>query len=95
MKTHYLKTIQPYFDESKKGNKKFEFRKNDRDFQVGDEVFLREYDPETNIYSGNVMKANITYVLKDFGGMDSGYCVLSLEFVHMILEDREYFIMEF
>jgi hypothetical protein len=95
IKTHELKTIQPYFDECKKGNKKFEFRKNDRNFEVGDEVLLREYDPETDTYSGNAMRAKITYILNEFGGLGSGYCVLSLEFLTMRIKDREYFMMEY
>lgn len=34
MKVHNLKLVQPYFEESWRGNKLFEVRNNDRDFQV-------------------------------------------------------------
>jgi hypothetical protein len=77
MATHYLKTVQPYFDEIKQGNKRFEFRKNDRDFQVGDEVYLQEYDKETDTFSGKEVRGTITYVLKDWEGLDHDFCVFS------------------
>lgn len=84
MKTHYLKTIQPYFDEVKFGKKKFEFRKNDRDFNVGDEVYLEEYDATSKYYSGFVLRGIITYVLKDYNGIQDGYAVLSIELTQRI-----------
>jgi hypothetical protein len=45
MKTHYLKTWPEYFQAIKSGEKKAELRLNDRDFKVGDELVLQEYDP--------------------------------------------------
>lgn len=59
MKSHYLKTVQPFFSEVENGNKTFEVRKNDRDFQVGDEVYLQEYDAETKKYSGKEIRATL------------------------------------
>ena len=44
--THRLKTIQPYFDNIASGAKTFEIRKNDRGFEVGDELLLMEWSPE-------------------------------------------------
>jgi hypothetical protein len=73
--THDLKTVQPYFERAKSGEKPFEFRKNDRDFQTGDFVYLREYDPKENIYSGDVVCGTITYVLREYPGLEPGYCV--------------------
>lgn len=45
-KYHDLKIFPRYFEEVVNGSKRFEIRKNDRDFKVGDEVLLREYNPE-------------------------------------------------
>jgi|TARA_Y100000310_G_scaffold298310_1_gene332146 hypothetical protein len=48
MKTHELKTEPKYFGRLVSGDKTFEIRKNDRDFQVGDELILKEYDKEAH-----------------------------------------------
>lgn len=45
MKVHELKTWPTYFRAVADGDKRFEIRKNDRDFRVGDFVELLEYDP--------------------------------------------------
>lgn len=53
--THELKTYPKYFQETIEGNKPFEIRKNDRNFQVGDVLILKEWD---NIkYSGREIGA--------------------------------------
>lgn len=52
MVTHKLKIIQPFFDDVKNGIKKFELRENDRDFKVGDEVYLQEYDMVHHSFGG-------------------------------------------
>jgi hypothetical protein len=44
-RNHDLKTIQPYFDDIVAGRKTFEMRLNDRQFQPGDTVTLREFNP--------------------------------------------------
>jgi hypothetical protein len=74
---HYLKTIQPFFSEVKSGTKTFELRRNDRDFQVGDEVYLQEYDLDNNSFSGQEVRAKITYVLKDWTGLEGDFCVFA------------------
>jgi len=41
-KHHYLKTETEYYQAVERYEKRFELRKNDRDFQVGDMVYLEE-----------------------------------------------------
>lgn len=74
---HELKIWPQYYCRVADGSKTFEVRKNDRGFQPGDDVVLREYDPDeewseddhfgTNfgkgVYSGNKMAFKIGYVL--------------------------------
>ena len=43
--SHALKTLPIYFDAALRGDKTFEVRKNDRDFQTGDTLILKEWDP--------------------------------------------------
>jgi len=42
---HELKIWPQYYEAVANGSKTFELRKNDREFQKGDEVVLKEYDP--------------------------------------------------
>lgn len=43
---HELKIWPQFYQAVADGSKTFEIRKNDRGFQKGDIVFLKEYDPE-------------------------------------------------
>lgn len=77
--THDLRTWKPYFQEVWDGKKKFEVRKNDRDFKVGDILTLMEYDHKQDQFTDRWLQANVDYIL--FGGtfgVESGYVVMSL-----------------
>jgi ribosomal protein S17 len=79
MTEHELKTWRPYFEDVWEGRKAFEVRKNDRDFQVGDRVILRETGPRDprRIY------ATVGYVLSGGQfGIEPGYAVLGLTDIH-------------
>lgn len=76
---HELKTYPKYFQETIEGsNKPFEIRKNDRNFQVGDVLLLKEWD---NIkYTGREVGAMVRYILDDkFIGLAEGYVALGLQ----------------
>lgn len=85
-KVHELKCAVDPYREVDRGRKLFEYRKNDRDFQVGDVLDLREFarrdivdTPEAALYTGARLRRLVTYVLKgpDFG-VPEGFAVLSL-----------------
>lgn len=63
MTTHDLKIWPEYFRDVLLGVKSFEVRKNDRDFEVGDELRLREWIPEIEQYTGQWILVNVTYIL--------------------------------
>ena len=84
MAAHFLKTVQPYFDEVWEGRKKFEVRNNDRKFKVGDYVYLQEYNPETDTYLGREVRVQIVYILKNYPVIKKGYVVFSFEITTFI-----------
>jgi hypothetical protein len=74
-----LKTWPEYFKRIEEGQKFFEIRKNDRDFQVGDELILQEYRPDTKEITGATIEAKINYILHGGQfGIEPGYCVMNL-----------------
>lgn len=77
-RVHELKTIQPFFNMVADGKKKFELRKNDRDFRYGDILVLREWSTTMQNYMGNDIVVRVTGVLDQFMGLQTGYCILSI-----------------
>lgn len=82
--THELKILPEYFEAVTSGRKRFEIRKNDRNFKVGDVLDLKEvnYLHDTSIsdlllYTGDSYKAEITYIT-DYAQKD-GYVVLGIK----------------
>lgn len=88
MATHFLKTVQPYFEDIWDGVKRFEFRKNDRKFKVNDVLILREFDEKKNVFPGHRIKARITYILENFEGLENGYCVLGIRVINRLKETK-------
>lgn len=82
-KVHVLKCWPQFFAKLASGEKTFEVRKNDRDYEVGDELHLREFTPlfkqdqggntvpdrenEEARYSGAELIFKITYLMKGDG----------------------------
>ena len=59
------KKIWPkYFEKVSSGEKKFELRLADFDIEKGDTLVLREWDPETQDYTGREIEKQVTMVLK-------------------------------
>lgn len=64
MTEHALKTWPAYFDAVADGRKRFEVRSTrDRTFTVGDVLVLREWDHNTETYSGRSVRVVVTFVL--------------------------------
>lgn len=86
---HELKTWPEFFQAILEGRKPFEYRLNDRGYQVGDVLVLREFVPpvhddagvaEGGYYTGRDLWKIVTYVLDDRLGptMREGFVVMAL-----------------
>jgi len=78
---HDLKIKQCYLIHVLEGNKTFEVRKNDRDFQVGDTInFLPLEDENYNAYdlARPIPKYRINYILSDFGGLQQNHVCMAI-----------------
>ena len=91
MKTHELKTDPEVFNDVFESCKSFEIRRNDRKFQVGDTLCLREteftgeqmrsdalkYPLE---YTGRETTREVTYILRGpIYGLQDGWVIMSIE----------------
>lgn len=85
MVTHRIKLEPRYFDRILSGQKTFEIRKNDRDYQVGDRLSMYPCYPKKDagitwhhggMESRNI-EADVTYITSEF--QQEGYCVLGIK----------------
>ena len=77
MRVHELKIGSEFFEAVKDGRKKFEIRKNDRNYKVGDVLMLLEYDKYYEAFTGEKITVEIIY-MTDYAQQD-GYVVLGIE----------------
>lgn len=89
MRTHELKCWPEPYDAIVAGTKRFEFRRDDRGFAVGDILVLRKWNPSagpggyyfrddaTGDYPS--ITARVTYILVGRHGVPDGFVVMSIE----------------
>jgi hypothetical protein len=90
MSKHVLKTWPEFLERIVTGEKTFEVRLDDRGYQAGDTLVLREYDPTRdhecvepgcpdNRWTGRMLHCRVGFVFKQGFGLDLGeYVVMSL-----------------
>lgn len=85
MKTIELKTWPEYWDAIYRGEKTFELRFNDRDYQVGDILHLRRWDNEKECYTEHApIAVLVTYVATKngvFAALSDGWVCLGIKII--------------
>jgi hypothetical protein len=84
--SHELKAWPHFFRSVWDGTKTFELRRDDRGYQVGDILLLREYDPDRDDlpcgerYTGRELTARVEYILVGGQlGLEEGYVIMSIK----------------
>lgn len=77
-KTHDLKINPIHYAAVVDGMKTAELRLNDRNYQSGDDLMLREYNEDKQQYTGSKCTAYVQHVA-DVGDILPGYVLLSIE----------------
>lgn len=77
---HELKTWPGPFQAVKSGVKPFEYRRcTDRDYREGDTLWLREWDPESQQFTGDDLRRLVTFVLPGGQfGVPEDCCVMGI-----------------
>ena len=80
---HNLKIWTKPFEAALNGLKRYEVRNSvDRSFFVGDCITLKEYIPETDVFTGRELFARITYVTNSgTWGLPNDICVFGFEVI--------------
>jgi hypothetical protein len=83
---HRLKSWPQFFERIVSGEKTHELRRADRDFRVGDILRLREFDPQTNQFTGREHSVIISYITSaelpcaaSQDALHPDFCVLSIK----------------
>lgn len=78
-RVHDLKTWPEPFAAIRADLKPWEFRLNDRDYQVGDKLRLREWSPTDEAYTGEVEERLVPWVLRGGQfGVPKDFAIMSL-----------------
>lgn len=83
---HHIKSWSHFFKAIKAGKKLHDLRPDDRDYKIGDVCVLQEYDNIEGRYTGDEVRAEITYITDrvvpcalSSAVLQPGYCILSLK----------------
>lgn len=76
-RVHQIRLSSQYFDDVCSGKKSFEFRKNDRNYKVGDILEMTEFKDGKN--TGRTVRVIVTYFLNGFTGMEDDYCIMAIK----------------
>ena len=76
---HQLKCEKVFFEEIITQKKRFEVRKNDRGFSVGDYLALNEYDAENELHTGRSVFLEVTSLIDDERFCKPGFVIMSIE----------------
>jgi hypothetical protein len=83
---HILKCWPQFFEAILAGFKTHDLRRSDdRDFRVGDTILLREFDPNSETFTGRSFRVKITYITSadqpcalSTRALHPDYCILSI-----------------
>lgn len=84
---HELKIERKYFVDILAGLKTFEVRHDDRNYQPGDFLYMREYYPDKDKYGVLEMICCVTYILRDPAYCKDGFVIMGIRRMDIAKED--------
>jgi len=83
-KLHLIKLEDTYFDHVMKGDKTFELRRNDREYEYGDYLIMREHLPGDKRLTGREILCQVNYTMEGFEGLKPGYILMGIKFLALL-----------
>lgn len=74
---HYLKILPEYYGAIERGDKSFEVRYNDRNYQLHDILHLQEYCGGE--YTGRYIDATVCYIMRNPRFCKEGFVIMQLK----------------
>lgn len=81
MTDHELRCWPEHYAAIERGAKTCELRLNDRNYQTGDTLYLREFEPLQNAYTGRSLHVLVTHIVSGGPWLAPGYVALSIKVV--------------
>ena len=85
---HELTILPKYFEDVAHQKKTFEIRKNDRNYNVGDTLILKEW--YRGKYTGREVKRTVSYIYYGDGcyGLSDEYVVMAIRGARVVLDEN-------
>ena len=86
---HELRILPKWFEDVACQKKTFEIRKNDRDYNVGDTLILKEW--YKGRFTGREIKRTVSYIYYGDGvyGLSENYVVMAIRGARAVLDKAE------
>jgi len=78
-RTHQVKVWREFWPQTVGGRQPFQIRRNDRDFQAGDQLELREWDKSLHQYTGARAEVTVQAIYHGIPGLEPGYAALVID----------------
>lgn len=85
-KVHCVKILPENFDNVLSKKMSFQIRKDDREYRLGDCMYLQEF---TDDYTGRSLPVKINHILKESEGLRDGYVLLNIEVLGLLIMNGE------
>jgi hypothetical protein len=72
--------------------KNFEYRENDRDYQVGDMLWLKEWNPQTEVFTGRSLAVEVDCVVSKVFNLPDNYVIMG---THKVKQHRSYGVKKY
>jgi len=89
-KKHKIKAWLKAFEAMWQGKKRFEYRLNDRNYQQGDTLEIREWDEKKERYTGRILICSVPFIMHSGFNLPAGYCIMTIGTPQaLILKDKD------